>query len=115
MAPPGRLAEYIRRFERSFRSPGDDPSVFTIELKTLARGAFEDVGDSMRLQLVRDKFIEGQAECSLRRHLDSVGPDTPMEDIVDICQVWESHAEDRSKWEVGHKTDRPRDSHPIGL
>ena len=60
----------------------------------------------MWLQLVRDKFIEGQAECSLHRHLDSVGPDTPMEDIVNRCRVWESHAEDM--WEVGRKSDRPR-------
>ena len=69
---------------------------------------FGDVGDSVRLQLVSDKFIEGQAECSVRRHLDSVGPNPPMEDIVDRCRVWESHAEDMSKWEVGLKTDRPR-------
>ena len=36
---------------------------------SLARRAFGDVDDSVRLQLVRDKFIEAQAECSLRRHL----------------------------------------------
>ena len=53
------------------------------------------------------KFIEGQAECSLRRHLDSVGPGTPMEDIVDRCRMWESHAEDMNKWEVGCNSDRP--------
>ena len=82
--------------------PGDDPSVFAINLETLARREFGDVGDSVRLQLVRDKFIEGEAECSLHRHLDSMSPDTPMEDIVDRCRVWESHAEDMSKWEVGH-------------
>ena len=67
---------------------------------------FGDVGDLVQLQLVRDKLIEGQVECSLRRHLDSVGPDTPMEDIVDRCRVWESHAENMSKWEVGLKMDR---------
>ena len=61
---------------------------------SLARRAFGDVDDSVRLQLVRDKFIEAQAECSLCRHLDSMSPDTPMEDIVDRCRVWESHAED---------------------
>ena len=105
---PGRLAEYRRQFERVSRSPGDDLSVFTIELETLARRAFVDVDASVRLQLVRDRFIDGQAECSLRRHLDSVGPDTPIEDIVDRCRVWESHAEDTSKWEVGRKSDRPR-------
>ena len=39
----------------------------------------------VQLQLVRDRFIAGQVECSLRRHLDSVGPGTPMLDIVDRC------------------------------
>ena len=65
---PGRLAEYRRQFERVSRSPGDDPSVFAIELETLARRAFADVNASVRLQLVRDRFIAGQAECSLHRH-----------------------------------------------
>ena len=96
---PGRLAEYSRQFERTSRSPGDDPSVFAIELETLARKAFADVDASVCLQLVRDRFIAGQVECSLRRHLDSVGPDTPMRDIVDSCRVWESHAEDTDSWE----------------
>ena len=105
---PGRLAKYRRQFERVSRSPGDDPSVIAIEVETLARRAFVDVDDSVCLQLVRDKFIEGQAECSLRRHLDSVGPDTPIEDIVDRCRVWESHTEDMNKWEIGRKSDRPR-------
>ena len=27
------------------------------------------------------------------RHLDSLGPNTPMTDIVDCCRVWESHHE----------------------
>ena len=43
--------------------------------------------------MVRDRFIDGQAECALRRHLDSFGPDTPMRGIVDSCRVWESHNE----------------------
>ena len=74
MAP----AEYKRQFERASRSPSDNPSVFAMELETLAWRAFADVNASVRLQLVRDRFIAGQAECSLRRHLDSVGPDTPI-------------------------------------
>ena len=73
---PGRLADYKHQFRRAFRRPGDDPSVFTIELETLARRAFVDVNTSIQLQLVRDRFITGQAECALRRHLDSMGPDT---------------------------------------
>ena len=76
------------QFERVSRSPGDDPSLFAIELETLARRAFADVNASARLQLVRDRFIAGQMECSRRRHLNSVGPDTPIRDIVDRCCVW---------------------------
>ena len=34
---PGRLAEYKRQFQRVVRSPRDDPSIFAIELETLAR------------------------------------------------------------------------------
>ena len=41
--------------------------------------------------MVRDRCIDGQVECALRRHLDSLIPDTPMSDIVDFCRVWESH------------------------
>ena len=43
--------------------------------------------------MVRDRFIDGQAECALRRHLDSLGPDTPMADIADCSRVWERHRE----------------------
>ena len=61
------------------------------ELETLARMAFIDIDISIQLHLVRDRFIDGQVEYALRRHLDSLGPDTPMADIVDCCRVWESH------------------------
>ena len=63
---PGRLAEYKRQFERAFRRPGDDPSVFGIELETLSRRAFVDIDSSIQLQMVRDRFMNGQAECALR-------------------------------------------------
>ena len=46
---PRRLAEYKRQFERVSWSPGDDPSVFAIELETLARRAFADVNASVCL------------------------------------------------------------------
>ena len=95
-------------FERVCQSPGDNPSVFAIELETLATRAFADVNASARLQLVWDRFIAGQMECSLRRYLDSVGPDTPIRDIVDRCRVWESHAEDMDSWRVCHSTERPQ-------
>ena len=54
--------------------------------------------------MVRDRFIDGQAECALRRHLDSLGSDTPMADIVDCCRVWESHIEVAIKQQA--RTDR---------
>ena len=75
------------------RRLGDDPSIFAIELETLARRVFIDIDISIQLQMVRDRFIDGQVECALRRHLDSLGPDTPMADIVDCCRVWESHCD----------------------
>ena len=90
---PGRLAEYKHQLQRAFRRPGDDPSIFAIELETLARRAFIDIDTSIQLQMVRDRFIDGQVECALRRHLDSLGPNTTMADIVDCCHAWESHRE----------------------
>ena len=87
---PGRLAEYKRQFQRAFRRPGDDQSIFATELETLARRAFMDIDLKNQLQMVRYRFIDGQAE---HRHLDSLGPNTPMTDIVDCCRIWERHCE----------------------
>ena len=101
----GRLAAYKRQFMRAFRRPGDDPSAFAIEL---ARRAFVDVNTSIQLQLVWDLFIARQAECALRRHLDSMGSDTPMRDIVDSCRVWESHTEATDSWSGGPDPEYPR-------
>ena len=105
---PGRLAEYKRQFERAFRRPGDDPSVFAIELEMLARRAFVDIDSSVQLQMARDRFIDGQAECALRRHLDSLGPETPMRDIVDSCRVWENHIEVPSSRQTRSDKHSPR-------
>ena len=74
---PGRLAIYRRKFEQMTRPPGEDPAVFAIALETLARRAFADVDASVRVQLVHDKFIAGQRQCALRRHLDSAGTGYP--------------------------------------
>ena len=90
---PGRLSQRRRQLEQMTRPVGEDPAVFAIALESLVRRAFVDVDPTVRLQLVRDKFITGQTQLALRRHLDSAGPDTPMVDIVDKCRVWESHAE----------------------
>ena len=51
------------------------------------------MGQTARLQLIRDRFIAGHSSCELRRYLDSIPPETPMRDVVDRCRVWESHAD----------------------
>ena len=89
----GRLADYRRQFEKMIRSPGDDPSIFAIALKTLTFKAFGDMGQTARMRLIRDRFIAGHSSCELRRYLDSVPPETPIRDVVDRCRVWESHAD----------------------
>ena len=105
---PGRLAEYKRQFQRAFRRPANDPSIFAIELETLARRALIDIDPLIQLQMVRDRFIDRQAECALHRQLDSLGPDTPMADIVDCCRVWESHVEVENKQQSGTDRHPPR-------
>ena len=70
---PGRLSQRRRQFEQMTRPVGEDPAVFAIALETLARRAFVEVDPTVRLQLVRDKFITGQPQLALRRHLDSAG------------------------------------------
>ena len=62
-----------------------------------------DIDPLIQLQMVRDRFIDGQPECALRRHLDSLGPDTPMADIVDCCRVWESQIELASSRQMGNR------------
>ena len=86
----GRLAEYKRQFRRAFLRPDDDPSIFAIELEMLAQRAFADI------------------DSSIRRHLDSFGPDTPMRDIVDSCQVWESHNEAAVRCDGGSDRNSPQ-------
>ena len=90
---PGRLADYRRQFERTTRTVGEDPAIFATALETLAVKAFGDMGQTARLLLIRDWFIAGHSSCELRRHLDSVPPETPIRDVVDRCRVWESHAD----------------------
>ena len=57
------------------------------------RRQFDDIGQTSRLRLIRDRFIAGHESCELRRHLDCLPPDTPLRDIVDQCRVWESHSD----------------------
>ena len=90
---PGQLADYRRQFERTTRTVGEDPAIFATALETLAVKAFGDIGQTARLRLIRDRFIVGHSSCELRRHLDSVPPETPIRDVVDRCRVWESLAD----------------------
>ena len=90
---PGRLADYRRQFERTIRTVGEDPAIFATALETLVVKAFGDMGQMARLRLIRDRFIAGHSNCDLRRHLDSVSPETPIRDVVDRCRVWESLAD----------------------
>ena len=90
---PGRLADYRRQFKKTTRTAGEDPSIFATALETLAVKAFGDMGQTARLRLIRDRFIAGHSSCELRRHLNSVPPETPICDVVDWCRVWERHAD----------------------
>ena len=56
--------------------------IFVTALETLAVKAFGDMGQTGRLILIRDIFIAGHDTCDLRRHLDSVPPETPIRDVV---------------------------------
>ena len=94
---PGRLADYRRQFEKTTRTVGEDPAIFATALETLAVKTFGDMGRTAQLRLIRDRFIAGHSNCDLRRHLDSVPPETPIRDIVDRCRVWESHADQSSR------------------
>ena len=50
------------------------------------------MGQTARPRLIRDIFIAGHSNCDLRRHLDTVSPETPIR-VVDRYRVWESHAD----------------------
>ena len=86
---PGRLADYRRQFERTTMTAGEDPSIFDTALETLAVKAFGDMGQTARLQLIRDRFIAGHSSCELRRQLDSVSPETPIWDVVTLPRLGE--------------------------
>ena len=108
----GRLADYRRQFERTTRTVGEDPAIFATALETLAVKAFGDMGQTARLRLIRDQFIAGHSNCDLRRHLDSVPPETPIRDVVDRCRVWESHADPAVRRVGKHSPDTPDPVYP---
>ena len=101
-----RLAVFRRKFESVTRRTGADPATFTTESEILAVRGFEDMGTCARNRMVRDRFIVDQRSCGLRRHLDSVPPDTPIREIVDRCRVWESHSEQKRGSSPGTDLDR---------
>ena len=92
---PGRLAVFRRKFESVTRRTGADPATFATKLAILAVRGFGDMGTRAWNRMVRDRFIADQRSCGLRRHLDSVHPDTPIREIVYHFRVWESHSEEK--------------------
>ena len=80
----------------------------SVSIRSRIRNTGNEGFSSACLHLVCDRFIAGQMECSLRQHLDSVEPGTPIRDIVDRCRVWESHAEDTDSLGACPIPDRPR-------
>ena len=69
--------------------------------------------------MVRDRFIDGQADRSLRRHLDSLEPNTPMIEMVDSCRIWERQCKPEIGPQMGtdrgpvHKTGQVSEDRPI--
>ena len=90
------------------------PAIFPTALETLAVKAFGDMGQTARLLLKRDRFIAGHSSCELRRHLDSVPPETPIRDVVDRCRVWESHADPAVRRVSKHSPDPTYPAYVIG-
>ena len=90
---PGRLAGLRRQFAGALRHPGLDPATFATDLGMLAIQGFGDMNEQARDTMIRDKFIDGQEQCALRRQLDGFAPGTPIGEIVDSCRIWESHSD----------------------
>ena len=68
------------------------------------------MGQTARLRIIRGRFIAGHDGCELRRHLDSVAPETPIQDIVDRCRVWDGHADS-----VDRKGREPRSERALPI
>ena len=61
---PGRLADYRRKFERTVRQEGEDPSILAIELETLAVRAFGDMGPNARVRSGVWCGPSGEVDCT---------------------------------------------------
>ena len=79
---PGRLAVFRRKFESVTCRTGADPATFTTELEIWVLAPEN--------RMVWDKFIADQRSCGLRRHLDSVPPDTPIRESGSLPGVGDS-------------------------
>ena len=90
---PGRLEVVCRQFENACRRPGLDPATFATELGILAVRGFSDMNEKARDLMICNKFIAAQRSCELRWHLDGAAEEASIRNIVDSCQIWESHAE----------------------
>ena len=69
--------------------------------------------EQARDTMIKDKFIAGQRQCTLRRQLDGFAQDTPIGEIVDSCRVWESHSDPDGITTVNWESDvgnQPGDS-----
>ena len=92
---------------------GLDPATFATDLGILAIQGFGDMKEQAWDTMIRDTFIAGQGQCALRRQLDGFAQDTPIEEIVDSCRVWESHSDSNRVSMVNYDSEfgnQPSDS-----
>ena len=87
---PGWLADYRHQFEKTTHQEGRPVGIRHRSRDTCSESVW---GANARLRLIWDRFVTGHENCALRRHLHSIPPETPIQDIVDRCRVWESHAD----------------------
>ena len=72
-----------------------------------------DMGPNARTRIIRDRFIAGHLNSALRRHLDSLPPETPIREIVDRCKVWQSHADTDDRRVVKPMLERVQLMHAV--
>ena len=58
-------------------------------------------------------MIAGHPNSALRRHLNSVPPETPIRYIVDRCRVWESHADTEDRGVVKPMPERAQPMYAV--
>ena len=101
---PGRLAGYKHQFQRACRRTGDDPSIFAIELETLARRAFIDIDTSIQLQMVRvrhSRLLSGVGKSPRSGKYATMSVDRCPARVV--CQVTEDEPAPAALPETGNR------------